>query len=99
MTYSSLDWCFFSVPFGNMKQFTDESLLQAIARVSKEYRREKGITQENVNNDIKEIYKVAFHLGRIETGTNNVSISTLALLCKYYGVTLADFFGRVDKVL
>ena len=81
-----------------MSQYIDKEFLKAISVVSKEFRKDKNVTQETVNNDIREASGVAFHIGRIETGQSNFSISTLLLLCEYYKVTLSDFFKRVEEV-
>ncbi|PRZ19590.1 hypothetical protein [Flavobacterium granuli] len=81
-----------------MKQYKNERLLKAIALVSKEYRALKDVNQQDVNNDIKENKKVAFHIGRIETAKNNVSISTLYLLCEYFEISLSEFMSRVEEI-
>ncbi|MDQ1166388.1 helix-turn-helix domain-containing protein [Flavobacterium sp. SORGH_AS_0622] len=81
-----------------MKQYKNYKLLKAISLVSKEYRELKNVNQLEVNNDIKENKKVAFHIGRIETGKNNVSISTLQLLCEYFEISLSDFMKRVEEI-
>lgn len=36
------------------------------------------------------------HIARIETAKGNITVSTLAALCKYYKVSLVDFFKQVD---
>lgn len=81
-----------------MKQYKNERLLKAISLASKEYRALKGVNHLEVNNDIKENKKVAFHIGRIETAKNNVSISTLQLLCEYFEISLSDFMKRVEEI-
>lgn len=81
-----------------MKQYKNERLLKAISLASKEYRDIKVVNQEDVNNDIKETSKVSFHIGRIETGKNNVSISTLSLLCEYFGISISEFMRRVEEI-
>jgi transcriptional regulator with XRE-family HTH domain len=81
-----------------MTQYKNYRLLKAISLVSKEYRELKNVNQLEVNNDIKENKKVAFHIGRIEAAKNNVSISTLHLLCEYFGISLSDFMKRVEEV-
>lgn len=81
-----------------MTQYKNERLLKAISLVSKEYRLSKSVNQEQVNNDIKEITNVSFHVGRIESAKNNVSISTLKLLCEYFEVSLSDFMKRVEEI-
>lgn len=81
-----------------MKQYKNERLLKAISLASKEYRALKGVNHLEVNNDIKENKKVAFHIGRIEAAKNNISISTLHLLCEYYEITLSEFMSRVEQI-
>lgn len=81
-----------------MTQYKNERLLKAISLVSKEYRELRNVNQLEVNNDIKESKKVTFHIGRIETAKNNVSISTLQLLCEYFEISLSDFMKRVEEI-
>lgn len=81
-----------------MTQYKNERLLKAISLVSKEYRELKNVNQLEVNNDIKESKKVAFHIGRIETAKNNVSISTLQLLCEYFEISVSDFMKKVEEI-
>ncbi len=52
----------------------------------KELRKERGITQEAFYND------TGVHIGRIETGKRDFSMSTLNQICKYLNVEPADFF-------
>ncbi|OXG03656.1 hypothetical protein BC749_11111 [Flavobacterium araucananum] len=81
-----------------MIQYKNYRLLKAISLASKEYRAIKNVNQLEVNYDIKENKKVAFHIGRIETAKNNVSISTLQLLCEYFEISLSDFMKRVEEI-
>lgn len=73
-----------------MPQVRNEILLQTIGNTFKRIREEKGLTQEQVYND------TGVHIGRIETATNNLSISTVYQICQYYEVTLADLFKKMD---
>ena len=75
-----------------MSQLKDIKLLQKIALILKELRDEKELSQEEVYNDTN------IHIGRIETGKGNISVSTLAALCKYYGIKLSDFLKMVEKI-
>jgi transcriptional regulator with XRE-family HTH domain len=75
-----------------MGQIRDTKLLRKIAVVIKELREESSLTQEEVYNDTN------IHIGRIETAKANVSVSTLASLCKYFKIQLSDFFKKVEKV-
>ncbi len=63
-----------------------EDLLRKIALRLKQLREQKGLTQENFYND------TGIHIGRIETLKRNVSVSTLEDICKYFNISLSDFF-------
>lgn len=63
-------------------------LLLAIGDRLKEIRRERNLSQEDVFND------TGIHIARIETGRQNISISTLNALCVYYSTTLKEFFSE-----
>lgn len=67
-------------------QRCDYEFLQAIARKLKQIREEKGLSQRLVYIDTD------LNIGRIEVGKTNISVSTLATLCKYYQITLEEFF-------
>lgn len=36
------------------------------------------------------------HIGKIETEKYNITVSTLARLCRYYGISLGAFFDQVE---
>jgi transcriptional regulator with XRE-family HTH domain len=74
-----------------MGQIRDSKLLRKIALTIKELREEKGVSQEEVYNDIN------IHIGRIETARANVTISTLAELCRYFRIRLSEFLKRVEE--
>jgi len=61
-------------------------LLQAIAAKLRELRKTRGLSQVDayIDTDI--------HIGRIESGKTNISVSTLSDLCDYYQISLSDFF-------
>ena len=73
-----------------MGQIRDDKLLKKIAVVIKQLREAKGVSQEEVYNDIN------IHIGRVETASANLSVSTLSALCKYFKIGLAEFFKRVE---
>lgn len=81
-----------------MRQIKNDILLKSISLVLKELRSIKTLTQEEVGNDIKANRDLNIHIGRIETGRNNISVSTLFVLCDYYEISISDFFGRVEKI-
>ena len=92
MTNTSLLKLFFNVILLLMKQIRDTKLLQKISLVIKQLRYEKGVTQEDVYNDIN------IHVGRIETASANLSVSTLSSLCKYFKIKLSDFHKMVENL-
>ena len=75
-----------------MGQLRDIKLLQKIALVIKELRDAKNLTQEQVYNDTN------IHVGRIETARGNLSVSTLAALCKYFKIRMSEFHTMVEEL-
>jgi transcriptional regulator with XRE-family HTH domain len=75
-----------------MAQIRDKKLLQKMAVVLKELREATGLIQDDVYDH------TGIHIGRIETANVNLSVSTLSELCKFYKITLVDFFKRVERV-
>jgi transcriptional regulator with XRE-family HTH domain len=66
-----------------------EELLSKIALRIKELREEKGLTQENFYND------TGIHIGRIETLKRNISITTIEDVCKYFNISISEFFKEI----
>lgn len=66
-------------------------LLQAIAAKLRELRKAQGLSQVDayIDTDI--------HIGRVESGKTNISISTLSDLCDYYEISLRDFFNELPS--
>lgn len=69
-----------------MGQIKNSSLIRKMADRIKVLRAKKGVTQEEFYND------TGIHLGRIESGDSNITVSTLDAICKYFDVTLEQFF-------
>jgi len=69
-----------------MGQIKNEILLRKIALQIKELRKEKNLTQAAIFED------TSIHIARIETGKNNISVSTLQAICEYFEISLSDFF-------
>ena len=92
MTNTSLINYLFLVILLLMEQLRDTKLLQKISLVLKQLRDEKGVTQEDVYNDIN------IHVGRIETARANLSVSTLSALCKYFKIKVSDFHKLVESL-
>lgn len=70
----------------------DEILLKRIALTIKEIRSNCGITLDDFYID------TGIHLGRIEQGKTNLTVSTLKCICSYFNITLVDFFLRLENV-
>lgn len=73
-----------------MAQIRDNRILLRIALVLKDLRDEKEVSQDEVYSQTN------IHIGRIEAGMSNPTISTLAVLMKYFGIKFSDFFYRVE---
>jgi transcriptional regulator with XRE-family HTH domain len=74
-----------------MGQIKDEILLNKIALRLKALREDKGISQEQLYNETD------IHIARIETAKYNISVSTLSKLCKYFKISLTDFFSKIEE--
>lgn len=72
------------------KQRCNTSLLLSIAQRIKQLRIEKGVSQETffIETDI--------HIARIESGKSNITVSTLSDICKYFEISLSDFFSTIE---
>ncbi|TDE05371.1 helix-turn-helix domain-containing protein [Flavobacterium hiemivividum] len=81
-----------------MEQIKNEQLLSAVKLVLKELRAKTGLTQEQVANNIKANKDLSIHIGRNETGNQNMTVSTLYELCEYYKVPVSEFFKRVEEI-
>jgi transcriptional regulator with XRE-family HTH domain len=69
-----------------MAQVKNQVLLKKIASRIKVLREKKEVTQEQF------YYDTGIHLGRIETGNMNVTVSTLDMICRYFDLSLEEFF-------
>ena len=65
-------------------------MLQAIAAGLRELRKERNLSQIDVYIDTD------IHIGRIERGKTNISITTLSDICDYYRISLEEFFSGID---
>ena len=73
------------------RQYKDDILLKKAIGKLKALREAKGISLETVYNDID------VNIGRIESLKSNISLSTLARLCKYYKISLSEFFKSISQ--
>ena len=74
-----------------MAQIRNQPLLKKIALRLKELRLAQNVTQEHLYNETE------IHIGRIETAKVNISVSTLSRLCKYFGISITEFFEGIEK--
>jgi transcriptional regulator with XRE-family HTH domain len=72
-----------------MGQIKNKLLLKKIASKIKSLREKRGISQEDFYLD------TSIHIGRIETANGNITVSTLEAICKYFKISLADFFEDI----
>ncbi|MDQ3111773.1 MAG: helix-turn-helix transcriptional regulator [Bacteroidota bacterium] len=64
----------------------DNQFLKRVALRIKQLRQEKGITEEDFLND------TGIHIARIETAQRDFSMTTLQAICKYFGISVSEFF-------
>lgn len=69
-----------------VRHIRNQVLLNEIGFRIKALREKSNLTQEEVFNDTK------IHIGRIETATSNVTVSTLEAICKYFDIGLEQLF-------
>lgn len=67
-------------------EIDNKNELLKLASKVKKLRINKGVTQEIALID------TGIHFGRIEQGKRDISYTTLVKLCKYFNVTLSEFF-------
>lgn len=69
----------------------DEEIMRKVARALATIREAHGLTQEEVYTD------TGIHIAKIETGSVNITISTLHRICSYYKVTEVDVYLSVNR--
>ena len=65
-------------------------LLNELARRLKSVREERHLTQQEVYD------ATGVHVGRLEVGRRDVALTTVALLCQYYGVNMAVIVAELE---
>ena len=68
----------------------DTEFLNSLAQKLKDLRNERGLSQIRVTMD------TGVNVSRTESGKRSVSVYSVALLCKYYDISLEDFFKGID---
>ena len=69
----------------------DDKLLISIALVLKELRESRSVSQQDV------YLETNVHIGRIENGKTNPSVSTLSVLLKYFRIRMSEFYTMVEQ--
>ena len=69
---------------------SDKELLPAIAANLRKLRKTRKLSQIDVYIDTD------IHVGRIERGQTNMTVTTLSDLCTYYQISLKEFFDTLD---
>ena len=68
----------------------NEPVGRGVVAQLRELRHARNLSQKQVFTDTD------INIGRIESGRGNISVSTLADLCAYYGIPLREFFERLE---
>lgn len=72
------------------KQKRDDKLIKVMGQKLQSLRKARGVSQ------IEVYIETNINVKRIEVGTQNISVSTLSILCDCYGITLKDFFDGLS---
>ncbi|MCD7971038.1 MAG: helix-turn-helix domain-containing protein [Alistipes sp.] len=67
----------------------DHNLLAMVASRVKELRLASKHSQESLSEETK------LHIGRIETGRYNITLTSISVLCKFFGITVEEFFKGI----
>ena len=73
-----------------MKRIEEQNIIRG--KKLKEYRENRGYTQEEVAKEIEVNPK---HYGRIERGENSCTIANLITLCNLFGISSEDIVGSL----
>lgn len=69
---------------------TDEKLAQYIVSRMKQLRREHDFSQEYI------IEKTKLDIFHFESGAKFPTLTSLTILCRFYGISLREFFSESD---
>ena len=72
------------------KQRRDEILLQKIVLRIKELRSIHGHTQEKLKE------ATGLNIPNLETGENFPNLTSIAIICRYYNISLDEFFAPME---
>lgn len=72
------------------RQIRNDAALRKIAERLKQLRAATGKYQKDVERE------TGVNIGSVEAAQYNLSVKTLERLCRYYGITLAEFFEGLE---
>jgi len=72
------------------KQRRDEELFKLVIQRIKNLRKENHYTQEYVNE------YTGLDIPHIESGRDFPSLTTIAILCQFYNMTIVEFFAPIN---
>ena len=84
------DSAFLFVSMKRKKQRRDEILLSKIVLRIKELRHIYGHTQEKLKEE------TGLNISNLEAGDNVPNITSISIICKFYNITLDEFFAPID---
>ena len=68
----------------------DDKLIKQVAERIRELRKAHELTQDALRED------TGLHIKNIESKGVNVTISSIAILCKYFEISLEEFFKGME---
>ena len=74
-----------------MAQRREDKLIRRVIDKLRVIRKARGLTQAAVYED------TSVDIQKYETQYTNLSLTTLAILCEYYEISLGEFFGGLDR--
>ena len=72
-----------------MPQRRDDNLVQQVADRVRELRKARGLTQDALRED------TGVHIKNIESKGINLTVTTIAILCEYFEISLEEFFKGI----
>ncbi len=72
-----------------MARQVESELIEKIVLKIKKLRENKGVSLQEFYND------TGIHLARIESEKRDIPISTISRVCKYFDLTLQEFFRGI----
>ncbi len=73
-----------------MARRRDDNAVQQVADRIRQLRKVRGLTQDAVYED------TGVHIKHIESKGLNLTITSIAILCRYFEITLEEFFRGME---